>query len=147
MSAPRLARNPIYDHAASQPANQQAGKIIGKGGDVWKPEIKYPPGFVREEVGALPFRNPPPNTLNLMGQRFGSLVVLGLQAEPRKGGTKAAWVVRCDCGAYEHRKAKTLTKGDPKRWHCSNCDYLSELRAGRKPTKTIAERTGKATPP
>lgn len=129
MSSPRRT---VVEVGALAPLDAKTAKVLG-GGVHWRPEVKAPPNYVREEEGTLPTRPIPPETRlspsfeDLTGRRFGSLVVkgLGLLSKP------ARWVVRCDCGAYEHRKTIALRSLSPERLCCSHCDYLRELKAGR----------------
>lgn len=138
-----------YDRlASSAPLNKAAAADYSATGEAFEPKtIEWrwdtPP----------PMRPIPPDAPSLLGLRVGRLRVVGLlDAEPKrremglsKPAKGARWVVRCDCGAYEARKSKTLT--DPKnipRLMCSHCDYVSQLVGGQKVTKTVAERIAEA---
>jgi hypothetical protein len=45
----------------------------------------------------------------LVGRRFGKLIVMGLSTVPTAdSGRSGRWVVRCDCGAYEVRRRAAL---------------------------------------
>jgi hypothetical protein len=63
---------------------------------------------------------------NVMGTRFGRFTVMGYGG---KSASKGRYVVRCTCGAYEHRHMKTL-RSDPSRLMCSHCDYLEQMKLG-----------------
>ena len=83
--------------------------------------------------------------VDLTGLKVGKLTVLGVADFPdRREKTPAAWVVRCVCGYYETRRAKTLRKpGYAERAECSECHYVAELKAGRVHLETVAERAQK----
>ena len=77
----------------------------------------------------------------LVGARFGRLRVLGIWADGnRKKG--ASWVVRCDCGYYEARKANSLRAGTAT--CCTACDRLDQLRAIGSSKNTAASREASA---
>lgn len=86
-------------------------------------------------------RKIPNGMLDLTGVRSGRMVCVGLAPEKR-GGNKAAWIVRCDCGMYESRTAKAL-RSEQYSWRnmCTQCGYTFNLRrkaykadSGRWPT-------------
>ena len=124
----------VVEVGALAPLDAKSARVLG-GGIHWTPKLVQPDNYVREEEGALPTRRPLPGSLDLTGQRFGKFFVKGLSATAKQGNTPAAWVVRCDCGAYEHRKAKALRSMPSDKLHCSHCEYLAELKAGRVPNR------------
>lgn len=60
------------------------------------------------------------NLHNLIGQRFGRLVVVGRQPSQKRanGHSRARWMVRCDCGTVKSVIGQSLTRAKPKqgRW-------------------------------
>ena len=117
---------------SSAPLDKTAGTVVGKGVH-WTPsELKLPPGYVRRETPLPTKRFTGPQSESLIGKRFGKLVVKGPAAELKANKMGVAWVVRCDCGAYEHRRTRGLKRTEPTRLHCSHCDYLHEIKAGNK---------------
>lgn len=136
---PRFSQNPIYDQSASHAANAQAGKILSRG-EHWEPKLHKTPGQFREEVGIPEWRKPTPGDLDLSGQRFGKLVVKGLRPASAAPKGKSAWVVRCDCGAYEHRKAKTLRSGQNIGQMCTHCEHLEQVKAGTYPGDPVSRQ-------
>lgn len=133
---PRDQKNPIYDGSYNQPVNSGARRVLG-GGAHWKPKTGVDKTFVREEVGTLPTRPVPLATKphDLTGKTFGQLTVKGLGLK-KKGNASAAWVVRCSCGAWEHRKSKALTNpGDPALLACRDCCAMIEIRRGNRPAR------------
>lgn len=60
---------------------------------------------------------------SIIGKRIGRLTVLGMAAEQTgkaARGKAKRWVVRCDCGGYEFRKAKSIRNGTGADM-CRNC--------------------------
>lgn len=78
-----------------------------------------------------------PEFVNLTGARTGRLTVLGVAAEMPSNGNGQKWVVRCVCGAYETRKAKSIKKFLAGEWTgdrppmCGWCENTNRLRDGR----------------
>lgn len=65
----------------------------------------------------------------LTGRVFGRLTVVGLGVTPPGRRVKEGrWVVRCQCGSYSHRKAKSLREGAS--LMCSRCRKVEFMRAG-----------------
>lgn len=122
---------------SSAPLDKTAGTVVSKGIH-WTPsEIHLPHGYVRKETPLPTKRFTGPQDQSLIGKRFGKLVVKGPAAEMKANNMGVAWVVRCDCGAYEHRRTRSLKRTEHSRLHCSHCDYLHELKAGNKqPSKS-----------
>lgn len=82
---------------------------------------------VHSEV-PLPTRPVVGNMPQLVGTRFGRFTVvgLGLRKRERKGEANkpAAWVVRCDCGNYEHRTAKAIRNPANHIDRCQDCHQV-----------------------
>lgn len=94
---------------SSVPLNSTAGRVMSRG-EHWEPEGKIPPGLKH-------WKSPPPMkpfdgsiahtaAIDLTGKKFGRFTVLGLCCEGAKDG--ARWVLRCVCGDFEARSAKTI---------------------------------------
>ena len=120
----------------SRPVNRQAAMVTGRGVH-WEPaKIKISPGQVRSDA-PLPTRPWPKRALgqdNLTGRIVGRFTVVGLAADKVGGVGGACWVVRCTCGAYEHRRTKALrSPKNPARMMCTHCDYMAEMVAVRVP--------------
>ena len=58
---------------------------------------------------------------NLVGQRFGKLVVLE-ETDMRKG-TNVIWKCQCDCGNITYAITSSLNKGDTKSYHLDGYSY------------------------
>lgn len=67
---------------------------------------------------------------NMLGRVKGRLEVIGLLAKEAKG-VKASWIVRCKCGYYETRRAKSL-KADNGDDRCGACTYLIRMERRRQ---------------
>lgn len=88
------------------PINRDAAKVVRKASkdDVWMPSIVVL-DHTQHSPNVLPTKTPPPNAdTSVIGKRRDRMVVVGYAASQPKGKYKnARWVVRCDCGNYEHR--------------------------------------------
>ena len=120
---------------SSVPANATAARVVGRG-------VHWSPG--KSVVGAheawqdmpLPMLSPPRDAPALVGLRVGRLTVLGYGGA---GSDGARWVVRCACGTYGHRRAKSLrAPGAAERAMCPQCDYLEEIKRGNFSPKVKA---------
>lgn len=72
-----------------------------------------------------------PNFINLLGQRYGRLVVIEQAPNIEK---RTAWKCKCDCGKEIITTGNSLRRGDTKSCGCLN----NELRALRSKTAGIA---------
>lgn len=76
--------------------------------NLWQPAVSVPPGtaFSREALptAAIPSAAPP-GLHSVVGRRRDRLVVVGYAAKQGSKSKPAKWVVRCDCGNYEHRSS------------------------------------------
>jgi len=127
--------------AASAPLDATAATVRDSSGDAWEAKI---PAHVNRWIA------PPPMTpveklvgpavhvaRELIGRRVGRFLVLGIWAEgnPKKNAT---WVVRCDCGYYEGRKAKALRGPHAEHLACTACSRLRALqRQAAKPSTSV----------
>lgn len=134
----RPGKRTVVEVGALTPLDGKAARVLG-GGVHWTPELARhnDPSFVREEEGALKARRGNHTNFDISGQRFGQLVVMGLgpkRPNSKCGKRKAAvWVVRCDCGAYEHRRVRSLREGTEDDLCCSHCFYLKQVKRGLHP--------------
>jgi hypothetical protein len=83
---------------------------------------------------------PPSCCTNLTGVRRGSLVVVGLHKAHDGRGEGTRWTVRCDCGAYDIRRTRTLKGRENLDDKCGFCavregQFRAEFfdKHGRKP--------------
>lgn len=80
-----------------------------------------------------------PSFIDYTGARMGRLTVVGISTAARKNNAGVCWAVRCDCGAYEHRHARSLRKWSSgitnmEAWVCCKCRPLEQRR--NRATKT-----------
>lgn len=69
---------------------------------------------------------------NLTGMKFGRMLVVGMvnlrQTEVGKGSSfdGARWAVRCNCGAFEMRRAKAIKNPNNQKDCCRECRTLEQ---------------------
>lgn len=113
---------------SSAPTNAPAARVTGKG-------IHYEPNVSQGQRDTF---DVPPKIVNLdnksdaarsvaselIGLRRGRITVIGLAADHNKK-KRSRWVVRCDCGKYEYRKAKALrnSEGNERGFMCTVCEH------------------------
>jgi hypothetical protein len=120
---------------SSVPLNSTAARVTGKGVH-YDPKINY--------GSSVHFKAPPPmkdinklnpkgkkDALQIIGKRFGRFTVIGLAdgTNPKK---HAKWVVRCDCGDYEHRSYKAVNNPENTQDRCKNCRHLAYIKKSYK---------------
>jgi hypothetical protein len=132
----------------SAPLNADAAKARDGKGEHWTPEV-HRPDTARRSHAPFPMKRVKAMYAgaDITGLVVGKLRVVGLADIPGKSKKQpAAWVVRCVCGYYETRSAKALRSPEyaaSGRAMCTECDYLTELKAGRVIRPTVAERMQK----
>lgn len=57
------------------------------------------------------------------GKKFGQFTVIGLSENVKK-----RWVVRCDCGTYTLRTAKSISNPSNDKDCCEHCRHLRHLK-------------------
>jgi hypothetical protein len=79
-----------------------------------------------------------PSRLNLIGRRYGHLVVTGLGEQRRTSGDNSVvtWVAQCDCGKTRQVDAANLRNGGT-----TSCGSENGCEYARKHLKTPKERT------
>jgi hypothetical protein len=127
------------------PIDGTAARVVSQKGETWEPNIGKEETLYRSEIAPPRLRKPVPGAVDLTGQTFGRLTVLGLSGVHRKNverGTKSAtWIARCSCGAFEGFRAKFLRGDHEARKMCSRCFYLEQVKSGTHLTEF--ERTHK----
>lgn len=63
-----------------------------------------------------------------VGMRIGKLTVVGKNLDPPGRRGKARWVVRCDCGTYEHRMAASLRNPGAGFHACLRCSHDHRIK-------------------
>lgn len=113
---------------ASRPVNQAAARVMGAG-------VHYEPdkAIVQRHWTAPPKTIPIPKMVNwqhfvdLTGRVIGRFTVIGYLG---KFGQKkrSRWLVRCVCGDYESRAAKSINNPENYGDRCEKCRHLAHLK-------------------
>ncbi len=130
-----FARTDFDTVAPLQPLDEVAGRVTSKGEHF---DFEMSSGQVHASV-PLPVRRVErldkckPNFRDFTGVRVGRLTVLGISTIKVKD--RMRWVVKCLCGSYEVRKARSLTRyidglnlNEPR---CAWCEKTVQLQNGR----------------
>jgi hypothetical protein len=119
----RSLRTTDFDRiASSAPLNTTASVVRDSPGEHWSPQPKD--DRIHSDV-PIPCARLPAGAADLTGLRTGRLVIIGYHSRRKKNGRM--WVVRCQCGAYEVRKASKLTAERPPgapELTCMDCEAL-----------------------
>lgn len=128
--------------APLSPYDKTASMVAGRGVSFdWSP----PPDIVHSETPietrrSTHLENCNPTFVDLTGIKAGRLTVIGIAAG--RDQEKHRWVVRCQCGDYELRRAKII-----KQWAadgctagvmCHECSYTQKLLRGEHNPKKAA---------
>ncbi len=81
-----------------------------------------------------------PALSGIVGKRRDRMVVVGYAEDQGSEKQSSKWVVRCDCGNYEHRKRILRWLGTAAEDMCSECHKRNYLLNGWEPSKPPAER-------
>lgn len=120
--------------AVSQPINKTAARVVSGG-------ISFDDGKkileTRFHQDAPPRCIPPdeypdsPSFQDLRGVRVSRVVVVGYLGKLASSRhAHPMWLVRCDCGQYEARKARFLKTGTTGFHACARCEYTHRLKYG-----------------
>lgn len=107
-----------FDHISRDPVNATAARVVSKG-TRWQvgPFRQFHSEFcppLRKEL--------PHNCFQLAGLRVGRFIVVGYAAETNR------WIVRCTCGAFEHRKTKALQNPANQNDRCQACRRIDQAK-------------------
>jgi hypothetical protein len=125
------------------PANQTAVNVVFKKGFQFEPDLKICQIHSKNPIRT---KKTPKGTEDLTGFKKDCLTVVGLYCEnnPNKNTSpfekeenhifinrclmrqRSIWVVRCSCGNYETRRAKSLKKENPD--YCHECRHVIHLK-------------------
>ncbi|CAD7023223.1 hypothetical protein REJC140_00134 [Pseudorhizobium endolithicum] len=133
--------------APLMPFDKTASQVAGKGEHFhWEP-----PENSNYSADPIPFRRPSreelikPSFVDLTGKKIGRFTVMGVASEIPSNGNGQRWVVRCQCSAYETRKAKVIkahldgTSRSEEPPMCCCCSYTRKLQLGyHNPKKAAA---------
>lgn len=111
--------------------------------EIWQPLPCLPaehvqPGQVLRTV-PIP-KGTPKAMLDIIGTRRGRLRLIGYAADQGGGSHGARWVVRCDCGNYEHRVRILRWAGTKADDMCRECAKRFYVFKGYQPALPKAER-------
>ncbi len=106
----------------SRPVNRTAGVVVGEG-YAYTPNKKIQTADQANPILTKPV--PLEVRENLTGKRVGRFVVVGYSASD---GSKAKWVVRCDCGIYSLRRHKSIKNPSNNQDRCEICRDLMYLK-------------------
>lgn len=107
-----------------RPIDKNAASIIkpAKPEDVWMPEVK-PQDHVAHSKNVLPTRPIPRSAAHMeavLSKRRDRMVVVGY-AKHQNPKAPGKWVVRCDCGNFEHRTKILRWLGTEGPDECQEC--------------------------
>ena len=127
MDREKLLQNPL-------PIDRVAARVTkaAKATDIWAPKPKPKADFAESaevlRTAPLP-KGAPRELLALAGKRRGRMVIVGYAAE-QGAGCSAKWVVRCDCGKYEHRTKILRWLGTDATDLCRECRHRTHKLFG-----------------
>ena len=114
--------------ATRRPVNKTAAVVTGKGTHYISKKV------IKTADTHLPIPTRPVLTgINLTGIRIGRLTVVGLARD-----FNGRWVVRCDCGTFTLRRAKSIKNESNQQDRCEECRNLVFLKREER-----FRRTGK----
>lgn len=121
----------------SSPIDRTTARAMSGGESYETPESAFA-DYVHSDT-PLPIAPVPSNAANIVGRRFGTMIVVGYAAtqNPNKNAT---WVVRCNCGAFEHRKARATNNPHD---CCRVCTHRKQLAIRYESTKRKREKQWK----
>jgi hypothetical protein len=117
----------IFDKLAGRVAvNKQSAQSAFGSGTHYTPKLSAGYTGFRSDVPP-PMKPVPPDAPQLVGTKFGRFVVVGLLDGPKRS-LGARWVVRCTCGTYETRVAKSIRNPENQVDRCQECRNLERLK-------------------
>lgn len=117
--------NKIYDISLT-PLDSTAAKVVSKG-EHWKPKMKEDPNRACWDISPGTVHYTGSQDTDLTGIEFGRFKVVGL-FKPKTKKKKAKWLVRCCCGMYETRYAKSIKNPDNSGDRCVKCRKLAQIK-------------------
>lgn len=144
MNQERLMQSPL-------PLTRLALRVVlpAEREDLWQPQPK-PADNKKFSRNALAIADFPAGgvVVDVVGKRRDRMTVLGYAAE-QGSKTKTRWVVRCDCGNFEHRKRILRWLGTEAPDMCAECKTRSykiggSYSAPRAPAKRATASSDKA---
>lgn len=130
---------------APRPVDRVSARVVkpARPEHLWQPKPRPAPGAVESDnvLRTAPLPAAAPVGLHqLPGQRRGRLTIIGYAAEQGARTKGAKWVVRCDCGRYEHRTSILRWLGTQADDCCRECHSRQHKLSGYVPSKPPSER-------
>jgi hypothetical protein len=112
---------------SSKPVDRATARVMQRGVHHELPDEPQAPIWDSPPAMVYPL---PAGVPNLIGRRVGRMIVVGLMKRtPERKSSVGLWVVRCVCGRYTGRRAKTISRNHDDEC-CDHCDYMEGLRTG-----------------
>lgn len=124
--------------AAAAPLDRQASVIRDGSGDLWDGRVQATQAHWK--APPIPVHERPEDQPDLTGLRQGRLTAIRYH-ETRTKPRRHQWLVRCDCGDYEVRRAEVIA--DHRGEHeacCQACDWLRIIRNRVSGPYSVARR-------
>lgn len=141
----RLARIDFDAVAPLMPFDKTAAQVASKG-----VHFEWTPADQRKLHSSEPIRSRAPNAeellkpsfIDLTGKKAGRFTVTGIAADIKTTNGQN-WVVRCVCGSFETRKARTIKSylagtNEDTNPMCESCRYTQRLQQGYHNEKKAA---------
>jgi hypothetical protein len=129
--------------AAAAPLNRTASTVRDGSGDTWEPTMKSGQKHWKAPPLPLePFIAVPGSKwlIDLTGRQVGRLTVVRYHGRSGVSTPEPMWLVRCVCGDYELRRAKSIIKETENDPCCLICRANDRLRTRTSKTCTKADR-------
>ncbi len=139
MNILKLLTNPL-------PIDRLARKVVAKAKpeNVWMPSVYVDENTKHSRNGLAIKRIPSNADHTLLGRRRDRLTIIGYAADQPAGKHKPArWVVRCDCGNYEHRSSILRWLGTDAPDMCLECRKRTYITKGEYSPREPAKRATK----
>lgn len=133
--------------AAAAPLDRTASTVRDGSGDMWEPTMKSgqkhwkAPPLPTEPFVAVPGSK---WRIDLAGRQLGRLTVIRYHGRSGVSTPEPMWLVRCVCGDYELRRAKSIINGTEANPCCLICQANDRLRARASRPCTKADRQKQA---
>lgn len=112
---------------SSAPLNKDAALARDGRGENYEPNCRINPGSAHSDT-PLPTIRFGGGGENLTNVKFGRMTVIGVAKDTRQNDRGRAWVVRCACGNYEHRRTKAIRNTANANDCCTKCRHLEYLK-------------------
>lgn len=114
-----------FDTLIRRPINRVAKWVTGKG-EQFQPNKMIQTNDSQDVISTRPFNKTELGTstfIDLTGRTVGRFTVLGIARD-----FPGQWVVRCICGVYSTRRAKSIKNPENTQDRCEHCRHLAYLK-------------------